>query len=68
MASDHPEHNDAEQDQENTQQNDLQEIADLKIQERTFPIDSDLVSISASHPAPLVIYKQLQQINTPRLP
>ena len=64
MASDHPEHNDAEQDQENTEQNDLQEIADLKIQGKTFPIDSDLVSMIATHPAPPVIHKQLQQINT----
>ena len=32
MASDRPEQNDAEQDEENREQNDLQEIADLKIQ------------------------------------
>ena len=40
MASDRPEQNDAEQDEENREQNDLQEIADLKIQGNTFLIDS----------------------------
>ena len=36
MASDRPEQNDAEQDEENREQNDLQEIADLKIQGNTY--------------------------------
>ena len=40
MASDRPEQNDAEQEEENREQNDLQEIADLKIQGNTFLIDS----------------------------
>ena len=39
MASDRPEQNDAEQDEENREQNDLQEIADLKIQGKTSLID-----------------------------
>ena len=39
MASDRPEQNDAEQDEENREQNDLQEIADLKIQGNTSLID-----------------------------
>ena len=39
MASDRPEQNDAEQDEENREQNDLEEIADLKIQGNTFLID-----------------------------
>ena len=34
MASDHPEQN--EGDQENTEQNDLQQIEDLKIQVHTY--------------------------------
>ena len=36
MASDHPEQN--EGDQENTEQNDLQQIEDLKIQVHTYNI------------------------------
>ena len=47
MASDRPEQNDAEQDEENGEQNDLEEIADLKIQGNTFLIDSLHVSNSA---------------------
>ena len=34
MASDHPEQNEADQD--NTEQNDLQQIEDLKIQESSY--------------------------------
>ena len=42
MASDRPEQNDAEQDEKNTDENDLQEIEDLKIQGKTFLIDNKL--------------------------
>ena len=62
MASDRPEQNDAEQDEENREQNDLQEIADLKIQANTFLIDSLHVSISAQVSLSLNDTKQLKHI------
>ena len=40
MASDHPEQN--EGDQENTEQNDLQQIEDLKIQVLTYNIHTQV--------------------------
>ena len=62
MASDRPEQNDSEQDEENREQNDLQEIADLKIQGNTFLIDSLHVSISAQVSLSLNDTKQLKHI------
>ena len=53
MASDRPEQNDAEQDEKNTDENDLQEIEDLKIQGKTFLIDNKLGVFSSTHSFPL---------------
>ena len=63
MASDRPEQNDAEQDEENREQNDLQEIADLKIQGNTFLID--ILHVSKSAPVSLLLddTKQLKHIS-----